>query len=419
MKDFFLRKLYAVQKPTEKYNLAEHYYFYLQNPKLDPEQFHLCRLIETEEDIRNANKRAGREIFCISKAQFHKLQKMTLTNLDQKDEEKSDEKIDKQAKKLARNITSDPKAFVTYMVEHMVEIVPYNSPFSARDVKAEPRSLKEIDVSVIENAQRQIDNRDLIRGMAVCIETWCALYENVIILRDWVFNGVGLEEDVETYLTKIAKKLEMDQWELVAAFHYLMLFLHAAPEPPFIGESINEFNVKRLMLVSCLMGQKFWHDKSFNNAAFAFVGDEQLTILNELERVFLQKIQYNLILTENQFKGYAEKLKAIEFPEQAPKIPFITMPEVVSKPDEKDSKDHKSLPVNATYTRVRYDEKELKKIRNRIKIGDRIELKRQERLRILNKYFGIFKNNVQESLEHRGSVIDDPAIDPSYLKANW
>ena len=85
---------------------------------------------------------------------------------------------------------------------------------------------------------------------------------------------------------------------------------------------INSANWKRFALISLVIGSKIWDDDSFENVHFTKVMPELiLREINELERVFLELLDYKLFINASEYakyyfilRTYSEYIKKEQFP---------------------------------------------------------------------------------------------------------
>ena len=65
----------------------------------------------------------------------------------------------------------------------------------------------------------------------------------------------------------------------------------------------------RLLLVSAITAAKFYDDEIRDNAHYARVGGISNRELNELERLFLEYIDFDLYIQDSEYEDYSKKLR--------------------------------------------------------------------------------------------------------------
>ena len=71
------------------------------------------------------------------------------------------------------------------------------------------------------------------------------------------------------------------------------------------GFGLNKKNWRRITLTALIMGSKIWDDESFENENFAKAFPTYKTKeINEMERVFLNFIEYNLYIKSSEYAKY-------------------------------------------------------------------------------------------------------------------
>lgn len=72
-----------------------------------------------------------------------------------------------------------------------------------------------------------------------------------------------------------------------------------------MGIFVTPFNWRRLVLISMILGSKIWDDESFENDNFATVFSKYSTEdINEMERMFIERIDYDLEIPTAEYTKY-------------------------------------------------------------------------------------------------------------------
>jgi Cyclin len=72
-----------------------------------------------------------------------------------------------------------------------------------------------------------------------------------------------------------------------------------------MGIYITPSNWRRLVLMSLILGSKIWDDESFENDNFATVFNKYTTDeINEMERMFIERIDYDLEIPTLEYTKY-------------------------------------------------------------------------------------------------------------------
>ena len=101
------------------------------------------------------------------------------------------------------------------------------------------------------------------------------------------------------YLVKIFKLTDITQSNLITALCYLDDFF------------ICHKNIKKLILVSLMVAGKFYEDFHHINEHWSFVGGLELNEINNLEKNYLMKIHYKLIINEEKFNSKINELSKL------------------------------------------------------------------------------------------------------------
>jgi hypothetical protein len=64
----------------------------------------------------------------------------------------------------------------------------------------------------------------------------------------------------------------------------------------------------RLLLIAAVLAAKFYDDKFYKNSYYAEVGGISLAELNELEHLFLDYLEFKLVLDPEEYEMYKSKL---------------------------------------------------------------------------------------------------------------
>ncbi|EGR33397.1 n-terminal domain protein [Ichthyophthirius multifiliis] len=71
---------------------------------------------------------------------------------------------------------------------------------------------------------------------------------------------------------------------------------------------INSYSIHRIIITSVMISIKFYEDKYYNNEYYAKIGGISLQEVNQLERDFLQLINFRLYINPVLFYNYREKI---------------------------------------------------------------------------------------------------------------
>jgi hypothetical protein len=114
------------------------------------------------------------------------------------------------------------------------------------------------------------------------------------------------------YLARLSDCLECGPACFVTAFIYISRFTEATPKT-----FISYYNAHRLIITSVVLAQKFYDDECYANKAYAMVGGvcsaKQLT---EFEMHFLQKINWKVSVTKEEFNACVEEIRGDPKPQQ-------------------------------------------------------------------------------------------------------
>ena len=74
--------------------------------------------------------------------------------------------------------------------------------------------------------------------------------------------------------------------------------------------SLTPHEMHRIVLVASVLSMKFHFDHYFDNKCYAKVGGITLEELNDLERDFLDSIDYKLNIREREYKRYKDAIRS-------------------------------------------------------------------------------------------------------------
>ena len=111
---------------------------------------------------------------------------------------------------------------------------------------------------------------------------------------------------IKDYVDRIDKYIKPDENVYVAALIYIDKLIAKNPR---ILITVN--NVYELIITSVMIAEKFNTDDYMTNNDYAIVGGLDIEELNELERNFLTKIDFELYINSDRYNDYKKKL--IEF----------------------------------------------------------------------------------------------------------
>ena len=123
------------------------------------------------------------------------------------------------------------------------------------------------------------------------------------------------EKEIYKYAKRIMIRSKMEKEIPIIALLYIEKVMLKT------GILINSSNWKRFTLISLVIGSKIWDDDSFENVHFTKVMTElSLREVNELERVFLELLDYKLFINGSEYakyyfilRTYSEKVKKEKF----------------------------------------------------------------------------------------------------------
>jgi len=130
--------------------------------------------------------------------------------------------------------------------------------------------------------------------------------------------------DIKSYLWRIAHFTGCSEESLVLC----LIYLDKLSE----GNSriiVTSHNVHRLLLTSALVAVKFNDDKHYNNVAYSQLGGVSLKELNNLEKMFLHEIKFELFVKSKTFRKYIRKFMRGFVPDVSTKrklVKHITVP---------------------------------------------------------------------------------------------
>jgi len=114
------------------------------------------------------------------------------------------------------------------------------------------------------------------------------------------------QEEIYYYAKYIVISSRMEKEIPLVALAYIERLLQKT------GILINHWNWRRLMLISLTVASKIWDDMSLENVHFPkAMADVSLKEINNLEKLFLEMIDYDLIIRGADYAKYYFILRAI------------------------------------------------------------------------------------------------------------
>lgn len=75
--------------------------------------------------------------------------------------------------------------------------------------------------------------------------------------------------------------------------------------------AVNFLSIHRALLIGLVAAAKFFEDKFYTNSYYARVGGISTLELNRLERLFLEKLDFALFVSEDEYTSYFERLMGL------------------------------------------------------------------------------------------------------------
>eukprot|EP00830_Metopus_es_P001266 TRINITY_DN110_c0_g2_i1.p1 TRINITY_DN110_c0_g2~~TRINITY_DN110_c0_g2_i1.p1 ORF type:complete len:212 (+),score=22.03 TRINITY_DN110_c0_g2_i1:2-637(+) len=100
------------------------------------------------------------------------------------------------------------------------------------------------------------------------------------------------------YVQRLATYANLTDEALLSAIMYIDRGFNSK------GAAITEFELHRLLFTSCVVSMKFLFDDFFDNEYYAEIGGITLTEMNLLEKDFLNRLDFRLMVTKKDFRRY-------------------------------------------------------------------------------------------------------------------
>lgn len=104
------------------------------------------------------------------------------------------------------------------------------------------------------------------------------------------------------YCERLQKYFRCSPTVYLAALIYIDRFVNCSKV------TINKLTIHRLLVVSFIIAVKYWEDLHYSNSYYAQVGGVDVKELNKLEVLMLSSLQYDLAISQTQFRQYFEEL---------------------------------------------------------------------------------------------------------------
>lgn len=122
---------------------------------------------------------------------------------------------------------------------------------------------------------------------------------------------------IQDYVARVLRFSQCHEGCAVVSLVYLDRLLKRHP-----WITVGPLTCHRLVLVSVVLAIKFYDDTYYSNSFYAKVGGVQLKDLNNLERIYLQLIEYRLCVDPREYDEYhGIMMKAAQLPVAAGKHP--------------------------------------------------------------------------------------------------
>lgn len=157
--------------------------------------------------------------------------------------------------------------------------------------------------------------------------------------------------EIEHYCQNILLMAKMEKEIAIVCMVYLEKIMVK------MGIFITPLNWRRLVLISLILGSKIWDDESFENDNFATVFNKYSTDeINEMERMFIERIDYDLEIPTAEYTKYYFILRKFANKEKRGKTLRALDVETVIKLQNGDKSTKPNLlgkfrePVNKSFT---------------------------------------------------------------------
>ena len=149
------------------------------------------------------------------------------------------------------------------------------------------------------------------------------------------FAGLPRLEEVKHFVSNVYFSCKLERQTLVAALVYLEKLIF------FCALELTAKNWRRLLLTALVVASKVWDDESLENHQFArILADFGTKNLNQMEKLFLEKLDYDLCVPLDVYTKYYFYLKRFSLPgTKNPKPRFLTFEEI-----KRNSKPHQGRP---------------------------------------------------------------------------
>ncbi|CAK85733.1 unnamed protein product (macronuclear) [Paramecium tetraurelia] len=112
---------------------------------------------------------------------------------------------------------------------------------------------------------------------------------------------------IENYIQRIAKYAHCNS----VCFVFALIYLDKIQEM-HQNVVLNSNCIHRFMIVSIMVAIKYYDDEYYKNEYYAKVGGLSLKEINQLEKEFLNMLNYELFIQKEVFEVYEERLKQYE-----------------------------------------------------------------------------------------------------------
>lgn len=108
---------------------------------------------------------------------------------------------------------------------------------------------------------------------------------------------------IKDYLTRIVKYSELEASTLIASLIFMDSFTQA--QIP-----LTKFNVHRLLITSVVVAIKMNEDVIYKNEFYASIGGIKLELLNSMESVFIELLNFRLHIEKETFESYQKLVES-------------------------------------------------------------------------------------------------------------
>ncbi|EGR28252.1 hypothetical protein IMG5_180520 [Ichthyophthirius multifiliis] len=154
------------------------------------------------------------------------------------------------------------------------------------------------------NGKQIIEDNDLIEIIANILTEIIQQYDKLPIEFISNFHGKSIPNiSIKDYLLRIHKCSNCAQESFILALIYIDRLTERHKN--FL---LNSYNIHRVLITSIMLSIKFYDDRYYNNEYYGKVGGISIQEINQLERDFLQLINFRLHIHPSIFYKYREKL---------------------------------------------------------------------------------------------------------------